>query len=128
MSRDRRGFTIVELLVVILIIGILVSIAIPRYSSTRDRALLASVRADVRNAETSEEAYFVDAGHYASLTELQTYTNYNTAHGNSVTVTAAPSGYTVSANNSAISAGITSCEVQVGAGATPAVDSQIICP
>lgn len=128
MSRGRSGFTIVELLVVILIIGILVSIAIPRYSSTRDRALLASVRADVRNAETSEEAYFVDAGHYASLTELQTYTNYNTAPGNVVAVTAATSGYTIAANNPAISAGITSCQVQVGAGATPTVDSQIICP
>ena len=73
MSRNRRGFTLIELLVVILIIGILVSIAIPRFASTRDKAALASVRSDVRNAETAEEAYFADAGRYGTLSELQNF-------------------------------------------------------
>ena len=128
MSRNRSGFTIIELLIVILIIGILVSIAIPRFASTRDKAALASVKADVRNAETAEEAYFADAGHYATLSELQTSTNFNISMGNGISIAAAAAGYTITANNATITAGTTSCSVQVGAGAPPAIDSRITCP
>jgi prepilin-type N-terminal cleavage/methylation domain-containing protein len=128
MSRNRRGFTLIELLVVMLVIGILVSIAIPRFASTRDKAALASVRSDVRNAETAEEAYFADAGHYGTLAELQNSTNFNIAIGNGISIAAAPTGYTIDVNNASISAGTTSCSVQVGAGAPPAIDSRITCP
>ncbi|HEY8061324.1 MAG TPA: prepilin-type N-terminal cleavage/methylation domain-containing protein [Gemmatimonadales bacterium] len=128
MSRNRRGFTLIELLVVILIIGILVSLAMPRFASTRDKAALASVRSDVRNAETAEEAYFVDAGRYGTLSELQNYTNFNVAIGNVISIAAAPAGYTINVSNATITAGATGCSVQVGAGAPSTADSKIVCP
>ena len=128
MSRNRRGFTLIELLVVILIIGILVSIAIPRFASTRDKAALASVRSDVRNAETAEEAYFADAGRYGTLSELQNFTNFNVAIGNVISIAAAPAGYTINVSNATITVGATSCSVQVGAGAPSTIDSRITCP
>jgi type IV pilus assembly protein PilA len=128
MSRNRRGFTLIELLVVILIIGILVSIAIPRFASTRDKAALASVHSDVRNAETAEEAYFADAGRYGTLAELQNSTNFNVAVGNTIAIAAASAGYTINVNNATITSGATGCSVQVGAGAPPATDSKITCP
>lgn len=128
MSRNRRGFTLIELLVVILIIGILVSIAIPRFASTRDKAALASVRSDVRNAETAEEAYFADAGRYGTLAELQNFTNFNVAIGNVISIAAAPAGYTIDVSNATITVGATSCSVQVGAGAPSTADSRITCP
>ena len=128
MSRNRRGFTIIEMLIVCLIIGILVAIAMPRFASTRDKAALASVRSDVRNAETAEEAYFADAGRYGTLSELQNSTNFNVAVGNGIAIASAPNGYTINVNNATITAGTTSCSVQVGAGASPAIDSRITCP
>lgn len=59
--REEReeGFTIVELLVVILIIGILSSIAIPAFLNQRRSAVDASVQSDVRNAAMQVETLLV---------------------------------------------------------------------
>lgn len=60
MRSDSRGFTIIELLIVVVIIGILAAIAIPKFANTKERAYLASMKADLRNLVTAEEAYMAD--------------------------------------------------------------------
>lgn len=54
----RSGFTLIELLIVVLIIGLLAAIAIPKFSQTKERAVIAKMRSDLRNLATSQEAYF----------------------------------------------------------------------
>jgi prepilin-type N-terminal cleavage/methylation domain-containing protein len=124
---NRKGFTLIELLVVVVIIGLLAAIAIPKLSATKDKAKLASVRYDLRNTMTAQEAYFADYSTFGDLTQLQTASNYSLSLGNTGTVTPASNGYTATISNGTISFGFTQCTVQEGAGATAGVEGIIIC-
>lgn len=124
---NRKGFTLIELLIVVVIIGLLASIAIPKFSATKDKAKMASVRSDLRNAMTAEEAYFADYTTFGDLAQIQVNSNFNLTPGNTGSVVPAVSGYTATISNTTISNGLTQCTVQTGAGATAAVDGLIIC-
>lgn len=53
----RNGFTIIELMAVVVIIGVILAIAIPNYVSLKNRALEASVRANMHNAQAATEEF-----------------------------------------------------------------------
>ncbi len=61
----RKGFTLIELLIVVVIIGILAAIAIPKFANTKQKAILASMKSDLRNLVTAQEAFFSDNNDYA---------------------------------------------------------------
>src|SRR5437016_9807223 len=63
---NRKGFTLIELLIVVVIIGILAAIAIPKFANTNEKAYLASMKSDLRNLVTAEEAYFADSVKYSA--------------------------------------------------------------
>ncbi len=70
---EQRGFTIVELLIVIVVIGILAAITIVAYSGINKRAQFASVQSDVTNASKKIEIYRVDSSNYpVSITDCPT--------------------------------------------------------
>jgi len=70
--RSRSAFTLIELLIVVVIIGILAAIAIPKFQNTKGKANAASLKTDLRNLSTAEEAYFFEhSGYTGSLTNLQ---------------------------------------------------------
>ena len=58
MKAREAGFTLIELLIVVVIIGILASIAIPKFTATREKAYFSTLRADLRNLATQQDVYY----------------------------------------------------------------------
>lgn len=63
-TAGRGGFTLIELVVVIIIIGLLAAFAVPRLSSARGRAFSSTLESDLRNLAVAEEAYYYEHGSY----------------------------------------------------------------
>ena len=61
MRLPRKGFTLIEVLVVLVVLGILSGIAIARFVATKEAAYEASMKADLRNFALYEQNYLIDS-------------------------------------------------------------------
>ncbi|HEX9581389.1 MAG TPA: prepilin-type N-terminal cleavage/methylation domain-containing protein [Gemmatimonadales bacterium] len=114
VRRADDGFTLIELLIVVVIIGILASIAIPKFANTKEKAYIASMKADLRNLVSAQEGYLADNLTYAGvLTDL----DVNESAGITLTITSGtPSwwGATAWHNGTTVT-----CAIYYGSSATP---------
>jgi prepilin-type N-terminal cleavage/methylation domain-containing protein len=69
MAGHKKGFTLIEILVCMVVIGALAAVAIPRYSASKNKAIAAVMIADLRSAALYEEQFSADNhGQYFSGT------------------------------------------------------------
>lgn len=130
MKTAKKGFTLIELLIVVVIIGILAAIAIPKFAATKQKAYTASMKTDLRNLVTAQEAYFSDNTTYTTaVTSGALTSSFHPSAGNTIAVAAATgTGWNATATNtfvpSANSGG--TCAVYVGSGTSKAVPADTV--
>jgi type IV pilus assembly protein PilA len=69
--QDDKGFTLIELMVVVLIIAILIAIAIPTFLGLRRRAQDRAAQSNLRNGLTAAKAFYTDAETYVGFTAAE---------------------------------------------------------
>ena len=98
MPRVKKGFTLIELLIVVVIIGILAAIAIPKFANTKEKAYIASMKSDLHNLVTAQEAYFSDNNSQYAQSTTNLGTNYKPSVGVTVTLSSVSmTGWTATA-------------------------------
>ena len=118
---EKKGFTLIELLIVVVIIGILAAIAIPKFANTKEKAYVASMKSDLRNMATSEEAYFADHHTYTTVLAAMNFTPSA-----SVTATVSDAKGTGWAANTSHPATAITCRVGFGADSIAGVGDGVI--
>ncbi|MFC1862351.1 type IV pilin protein [Thermodesulfobacteriota bacterium] len=110
LRNDEKGFTLIELMIVIAIIGILAAIAIPQFNAYRARSYNASANSDIRNLLTSCEGYFVDYDIYPATTTPEVdlagygYVQSTGVIPGDITVSAAGTEYTIADSYNSLAA------------------------
>jgi prepilin-type N-terminal cleavage/methylation domain-containing protein len=94
---DQTGFTLIELIVVMIILAVLLVISIPAYLGFKDRAQQRTAAGNVRSTIPSAEAYFVDKGTYVGMSLPALRAIDSGLSGTIQTVTVSPTAYCISA-------------------------------
>ena len=116
MPQIKKGFTLIELLIVVVIIGILAAIAIPKFANTKEKAYVASMKSDLRNLVTAQEAYYSDYYSVYATSTGSLGSNYKASTGIKVTISGATgTGWNATAT-SVSTAKI--CNISLGSGTT----------
>src|SRR5215207_2637338 len=63
---NRSGFSFIELLIVMVVMGVLASIGVPRIRSMKERSYQATLRSDLGALRTAQEAYYAENMKYAT--------------------------------------------------------------
>lgn len=72
---SQKGFSLVELLMVVVIVGLLATIAVPSLLQSREAAEKGAVIANLRTIHSSQVAYLSQRGRYARMRELNAFFN-----------------------------------------------------
>jgi prepilin-type N-terminal cleavage/methylation domain-containing protein len=124
LMNRREGFTFVELLMVMLLIGALSSMAVPRFRQFKARAYIATMQSDLGNLKIAQEVYWAEHQKYATDTtslEIRISTNVAIA----ITSQDAIGGYTAVATHSNVPG--QQCQTAIGRDASSRESGAVAC-
>ena len=127
-SYGSAGFTLIEIMIALVIVGLLAAIALPRLSLLRDNAHVATLKSDLRNFSQAEESYFYDHAVYTAALVNLTTTGYQTSPMVTVTISeATATGWSATADHQLSN---TQCALFIGSAApvgAAVVEGRIAC-
>ena len=95
---NAKGFSLLELLVVVAIIGLLAAIAIPQFLSYRARAVDSQMKSDLKNAALAMDSYFAEHKVYPTSVAAIVSVGFNQTQGVALTIAVpTPSSFTITA-------------------------------
>jgi len=94
MLKNKKGFTLIELMIVVAIIGILAAIAIPNFMSYQCKARQSEAKTALGTVRTLQEAYYAEYGGYGSTASNIGFAMKGTTEYQTPTISANSSGYT----------------------------------
>lgn len=97
-SINAKGFSLIELLVVVAIIGLLTAIAIPQFLSYRAHAVDSQMKSDLKNAALAMDSYFAENKVYPTSVAAIVSVGFNQTNGVALTIAVpTPSSFTITA-------------------------------
>jgi prepilin-type N-terminal cleavage/methylation domain-containing protein len=118
----RRGFTLIEMVSVLIVLAVLTAIALPRLTRTKDQAILASMKSDLHNLATAEEDFFLGHQTYASGVGPITGTeaSFVPSSGNELTLSSVTAtGWAAEVTNTALIGAVHRCGIYLGTAVAP---------
>jgi len=98
-NRNAKGFSLVEVLMVVAIIGLLATIAIPQFITYRATAIDGQMKSDLKNAAVAMESYFAERQSYPTTVTAITAVGFNPTAGVTLTIdVTSPSSFTLTAS------------------------------
>lgn len=119
LMRRRVGFTILELLMVMVVLGLLTTIAIIKFGDSRRRAYLTAMKSDLRNIGMTAESRFTSDNSYVGLEPPPG------SAGVTLTFAGTETGWSATATHSGVP-GVT-CSLAAGSAAAPAAPREPVC-
>jgi type IV pilus assembly protein PilA len=126
----RSGFTLIEILIVVVVVGILAAIAMPKLGKTRERGYFKAIMSDLRNLQTQQEIYYEIPMHRDYADNIAQLTNYKNSQGVTTVITeAGTTGWAATGVHSGLDGATQMCAVFAGTVNTvpaPAVTAGIV--
>lgn len=117
-GKREDGFTLIELMVVVLIIAILIAIAVPTFLGARERAQNRVAQSNIRNAAETLDTYYTDSRDYtavtADLTALEPQLTWTTSNADAAAKASKVAIFTNTANGKANNMFIVLSEAETG--------------
>jgi len=99
MSKRRNGLTLIEVLIIVVMIGILLTIAVQKVRGRKNTESLLALQTDVRNARAAEKQYFAVHNTFGTLAQLDSANLFNPIPGHTVTIAMTANGYAATASD-----------------------------
>jgi len=127
MQHARKGLTLIEVLIIVVMIGILLTISYSKFSGAPGKEIVQSLKDDITTVRKAESDYFAQHNAYGSRAQLDSVKVITPGIGNELSITATATGYTAFVKNESEPGHPRRCSVDMSGGESTAAKVEMVC-